>query len=350
MLAWMDEEALRRTRESGRGVVLEPLARAALEQGRDVGQHARRRGAARRLRRRRDPPPRAAGRARRATPARSRASRRGSGGGSRSARRSGRRARTSSRWSTTRRRPRGRSARRGSRRRSREPASPTSGSSRSSPISGSTPTSCSPRAGSTRRSRTSSPVAPDDTLREPFGASHGLLRPARFTGRMDTEPSRIQAARDRAAAAKKVLAAAAAALFATVLVGVRLSHPGDAVGGKRWDDRRRSDRGRLAGAELRFRPERHLLRPVEKWLRRDSEAPMRPEPRAASRRWASPSKSGEQTASRSNVIRELFAEREAVFSRFRGGSELSRINRSDATVVEVSPRLRSSGFGGSRRR
>jgi thiamine biosynthesis lipoprotein len=36
-------------------------------------------------------------------------------------------------------------------------------------------------------------------------------------------------------------------------------------------------------------------------------------------------------------IRGLFAEREAVFSRFRSGSELSRINRSDATVVEVSP-------------
>ena len=48
---------------------------------------------------------------------------------------------------------------------------------------------------------------------------------------MDTEPSRIQAARSRAAAAKKVLAAAAAALFATVLVGVRLSHPGDATAG-----------------------------------------------------------------------------------------------------------------------
>ncbi len=47
---------------------------------------------------------------------------------------------------------------------------------------------------------------------------------------MDTEPSRIQAARDRAAAAKKVLAAAAA-LFATILVGVRLSHPGDATAG-----------------------------------------------------------------------------------------------------------------------
>ena len=36
-------------------------------------------------------------------------------------------------------------------------------------------------------------------------------------------------------------------------------------------------------------------------------------------------------------VRELFAEREAVFSRFRSGSELSRINRSDATVVEVTP-------------
>jgi thiamine biosynthesis lipoprotein ApbE len=36
-------------------------------------------------------------------------------------------------------------------------------------------------------------------------------------------------------------------------------------------------------------------------------------------------------------IRELFAECDAVFSRFRSGSELSRINRSDATVVEVTP-------------
>ena len=36
-------------------------------------------------------------------------------------------------------------------------------------------------------------------------------------------------------------------------------------------------------------------------------------------------------------IRELFAAREAVFSRFRSGSELSRLNRSEATVVEVTP-------------
>jgi hypothetical protein len=48
---------------------------------------------------------------------------------------------------------------------------------------------------------------------------------------MDTDPSRIQAARDRTAAAKKMLAAAAAALFATLLVGVRLSHPGEATEG-----------------------------------------------------------------------------------------------------------------------
>jgi hypothetical protein len=48
---------------------------------------------------------------------------------------------------------------------------------------------------------------------------------------MDTDPSRIQAGRGRAAAAKKMLAAGAAALFAAVLVGVRLSHPGDATAG-----------------------------------------------------------------------------------------------------------------------
>ncbi len=36
-------------------------------------------------------------------------------------------------------------------------------------------------------------------------------------------------------------------------------------------------------------------------------------------------------------IRDLFAAGEAVFSRFLGGSELSRLNRSEATVVEVTP-------------
>lgn len=36
-------------------------------------------------------------------------------------------------------------------------------------------------------------------------------------------------------------------------------------------------------------------------------------------------------------IRDLFAQREAVFSRFRSGSELSRINRSEAIVLEVTP-------------
>ena len=36
-------------------------------------------------------------------------------------------------------------------------------------------------------------------------------------------------------------------------------------------------------------------------------------------------------------IRDLFAAREAVFSRFRSGSELSRLNRSEATVLEVTP-------------
>ena len=37
MLAWMDDEAERRTRETRRGVVLEPLARGVLAQGRDLG-------------------------------------------------------------------------------------------------------------------------------------------------------------------------------------------------------------------------------------------------------------------------------------------------------------------------
>jgi hypothetical protein len=36
-------------------------------------------------------------------------------------------------------------------------------------------------------------------------------------------------------------------------------------------------------------------------------------------------------------IRSLFAAREAVFSRFRSDSELSRLNRSDASIVESHP-------------
>ena len=143
-----------------RGVVLEPLARRALAQGRDLRRDARRRGDPGRLRRRRDPPARPADRPRLPHRARSPASRRGSGAASPSARRSGPRARTSRACSTrARRRPPGRSARRASRPRS--PAWPraTSAWSRSSPISGSTATSCSRPAGSTRpRSRTSSGV------------------------------------------------------------------------------------------------------------------------------------------------------------------------------------------------
>jgi hypothetical protein len=49
---------------------------------------------------------------------------------------------------------------------------------------------------------------------------------------MDTSTNgRIAAARSRAAGAKRLLAAAAAALFAAVLVGARVSHPGHAASG-----------------------------------------------------------------------------------------------------------------------
>ena len=110
-----------------RGVVLEPLARAALEEGRDVGQHARRRGATRRLRRRRAARPRAAERPGVPHELASPASRRGSGGLSPSARRSGPKARTSRRCSTKASpRARARSGRRPSKRRSPRSRSPTS--------------------------------------------------------------------------------------------------------------------------------------------------------------------------------------------------------------------------------
>jgi hypothetical protein len=53
MFAWMDDEALERTLQTGRGVVLVALARGAVAQGRDLGQHHRRARGPLRLRRRR---------------------------------------------------------------------------------------------------------------------------------------------------------------------------------------------------------------------------------------------------------------------------------------------------------
>ena len=86
MLAWMDEEALRRTRETGEAWFWSRSRRRALAQGRDVRRDARRRRAPGRLRRRRDPPARPARTVPSATPARSPASRPGSGAASPSAR------------------------------------------------------------------------------------------------------------------------------------------------------------------------------------------------------------------------------------------------------------------------
>ena len=52
MLAWMDDEAERLTREKGEAWFWSRSRERAVAQGRDLGQHARRRRAARRLRRR----------------------------------------------------------------------------------------------------------------------------------------------------------------------------------------------------------------------------------------------------------------------------------------------------------
>ena len=62
MLAWMDDEAERLTRETGEAWFWSRSRERALAQGRDLRQHARGRGAARRLRRRRAARARAPGR------------------------------------------------------------------------------------------------------------------------------------------------------------------------------------------------------------------------------------------------------------------------------------------------
>ena len=73
-LAYMNAEALRLHARDGRAAPVEPLARRAVAQGRDVGQHAGGQGAALRLRRRRRARAGRARRARPATPASGRAS------------------------------------------------------------------------------------------------------------------------------------------------------------------------------------------------------------------------------------------------------------------------------------
>ena len=116
MLAWMDDEALRLTRETGEAHFFSRSRGRLWRKGETSGQHARRRGAARRLRRRRDPPARPPGRAGLPHREPSPASRRGSGAASPSVPRRGRKART---WALSsppgRPPPRARSGRRESR-------------------------------------------------------------------------------------------------------------------------------------------------------------------------------------------------------------------------------------------
>ena len=75
MLAWMDDEAERRTRESGEAWFWSRSRAGVLAQGRDLREHDGGRGAARRLRRRRAARCACARTGPPATPARSRASR-----------------------------------------------------------------------------------------------------------------------------------------------------------------------------------------------------------------------------------------------------------------------------------
>ena len=136
----------------GRAAPLEPLARRALAQGRDLGQRPARARAAPGLRRRRAAGARRAGRARPATRASARASttasssprrrtrrcRRSSARWPQRAARAARRARTPSSCSTTRRASARRSARRPRRSRAPRARSPTSASTRRPPTSSTT--------------------------------------------------------------------------------------------------------------------------------------------------------------------------------------------------------------------
>ena len=173
MLAWMDEEALRRTRETGEAWFWS-RSRQESAQGCDVGQHDGDRGDPRRLRRRRDPAPRRSGRSRR-TRAPSRASRRGSGASSPNAPRPGRRARTC-RCSTRARCGGPEGGEEGVEAALAAWASPTSGSSRSPPTSGSTL-----RAA---RGTGARPGAVEEELRRRHAADPGRLWDSRPLGRL----------------------------------------------------------------------------------------------------------------------------------------------------------------------
>ena len=160
MLAWMDDEALRRTRETGEAWFWSRSRSELWHKGETSGQHARRRGDPRRLRRRRDPAPRPSGRPglphRLALVLRAVAVAAGGRAGEGAA--GGLvRGRLLDAGPPPRAQGRRGGRRGGARRRD---ARATSAWSRSSPTSGSTPTCSSPRAGSTRTtSRPSSGAA-----------------------------------------------------------------------------------------------------------------------------------------------------------------------------------------------
>ena len=352
MLAWMDEEALRRTRETGEAWFWSRSRQSYWRKGETSGNTLAVEELRGRLRRRRDPP----ARTRRAGPV--------CHTGAEScfapvavARRSP---------SARLQRPEGSYVvtllddrrRRGARKVGEEGVEAAlaarrrvgrAARARSSPTSGSTATPCLPPAGSTRSwSKKSWSAEPVATLREPFGASHRPLRPA-LDWPHGYRTVRIQSARDRAAVAKKVLAPPRRGDSVRDRSRRRPPEPpGDATAGIAGRPSIRLPT-RLSDPELRLRPERY--RPVRrKWRRRDRRYTCVLSSRASFRGDGSYGRSRRsRTTSRSNRSATSSPLREAVFSRF-GAAASSRASAAARRPFSRSlPSFARARLGGPRR-
>ncbi len=153
-----------------------------------------------------------------------------------------------------------------------------------------------------------------------------------------TEPTRIEAARGRAASAKELAVASAAAGFIAVLLLARAGHPGHSTSSS-------SSRQQLAvGEPVAVRVQRRRQLRLRLGLRRSLDRRRRdagPDEcllsGVSSARWASTSSSAGQPTTSTPPSGASSTSSTASFSRFRAESELNRVNRDPSEVVVLSP-------------
>ena len=152
-----------------------------------------------------------------------------------------------------------------------------------------------------------------------------------------TQPTRIEAARGRAASAKELAVASAAAGFIAVLLLARAGHPGHSASSSSSPQQLAVDEP-VAVRVQRRRQLRLRLGLYRSLDRRAGRRPRRVSPeRRVFRSMGVDVLVCGATDDEHAAVRRLFDERDRVFSRFRAESELNRVNRDPSEVVVLSP-------------